>query len=204
MGKSLSARDDADRNTLGLGLGFDILFRKSSFMHRSIGNIIADTLELSLGYSERLLSGISPERFSRFADVGGVIIHSNHPCFIYGHLSLYAPRVTEQLGQSAIAVSDRFSKVFSKDSICVDDPSSDYYPPFMEVISFFRDSYRQSVAALRASSDSLLDQPNPSAGRMAELFPTLGSLHNFYCGGHIMSHLGQLSAWRRMERLGSV
>lgn len=118
-------------------------------MHRSIGNIIADTLELSLGYSERLLSGISPERFSRFADVGGVIIHSNHPCFIYGHLSLYAPRVTEQLGQSAIAVSDRFSKVFSKDSICVDDPSSDYYPPFMEVISFFRDSYRQSVAALR-------------------------------------------------------
>jgi len=106
-------------------------------MHRSIGNIIADTLELSLGYSERLLSGISPERFSRFADVGGVIIHSNHPCFIYGHLSLYAPRVTEQLGQSAIAVSDRFSKVFSKDSICVDDPSSDYYPPFMEVISFF-------------------------------------------------------------------
>ena len=74
----------------------------------------------------------------------------------------------------------------------------------MEVISFFRDSYRQSVAALRASSDSLLDQPNPNAGRMAELFPTLGSLHNFYCGGHIMSHLGQLSAWRRMERLGSV
>ena len=68
-------------------------------MHRSIGNIIADTLELSLGYSERLLSGISPERFSRFADVGGVIIHSNHPCFIYGHLSLYAPRVTEQLGR---------------------------------------------------------------------------------------------------------
>ena len=32
-----------------------------------------------------------------------------------------------------------------------------------------------------------------------ELFPTLGSIHGFYAGGHMMMHLGQMSAWRRIE-----
>jgi hypothetical protein len=39
---------------------------------------------------------------------------------------------------------------------------------------------------------------------MTERFPTLGSVHAFYCGGHIMMHLGQMSAWRRMMGLGSA
>ena len=46
--------------------------------------------------------------------------------------------------------------------------------------------------------------PNPSGGRMTELFPTLGSMHAFYTGGHIMMHLGQISAWRRMQGLGAA
>jgi hypothetical protein len=39
---------------------------------------------------------------------------------------------------------------------------------------------------------------------MKQLFPTLGSVQTFYCGGHMMMHLGQMSAWRRMEGLGSA
>jgi len=45
---------------------------------------------------------------------------------------------------------------------------------------------------------------NPLGGRMTDLFPTLGSLQSFYCGGHIMMHLGQVSAWRRMMDLGAA
>jgi hypothetical protein len=41
-------------------------------------------------------------------------------------------------------------------------------------------------------------------GRMTELFPTLGSLYNFYVGGHMMMHLGQISTWRRMMGLGAA
>jgi hypothetical protein len=29
-------------------------------------------------------------------------------------------------------------------------------------------------------------------------------VQTFYCGGHMMMHLGQMSAWRRMEGLGSA
>jgi hypothetical protein len=29
-------------------------------------------------------------------------------------------------------------------------------------------------------------------------------VQTFYCGGHMMMHLGQLSAWRRMLGLGAA
>jgi hypothetical protein len=75
-------------------------------MPRSIGNIIADSLQLSVGYAERLLQGVSAAEFARFARVGGVVVESNHPAFIYGHLSLYAPRVLWQIGHPAPAKPD--------------------------------------------------------------------------------------------------
>jgi hypothetical protein len=60
-------------------------------MSRSLGNIIADTLQLSVGYAERLLKEVPAEHFGRFARVGGTIVESNHPAFIYGPLILDAP-----------------------------------------------------------------------------------------------------------------
>ena len=62
-------------------------------MPRSLGNVIADSLQLSLGYAERLLKNVPADRAGRFAVPGGVVVESNHPAFIYGHLSLYAPKI---------------------------------------------------------------------------------------------------------------
>ena len=59
-------------------------------------------------------------------------------------------------------------------------------------------------AALRSTPDETFDRPNPAEGRMRELFPTIGSVQTFYCGGHMMMHLGQLSAWRRMLGLSAA
>lgn len=172
-------------------------------MFRSLGNTIADSLGLTLGYAERLQSGLTPERFARFAAPGGQVVESNHPAFIFGHLSLYAPRIVEQLGGDAAAIkpAGKFIEVFSKDAKCTDDPDGTIYPAMQEVIEAFTTGYQQAVEALRAADDALLQQPNPLGGRMTELFPTLGSMHGFYVGGHAMMHLGQLSAWRRMEGL---
>ena len=51
---------------------------------------------------------------------------------------------------------------------------------------------------LRETGDDAFQQPNPMPAPMSDRFPTLGSLHTFYSGGHLMMHLGQISAWRRM------
>lgn len=175
-------------------------------MSRSLGNTIADSLQLSIGYADRLLAGIEPNIFARFASPGGQIVESNHPAFIIGHLSLYAPGIVKQLDRSDLAVSvpDGFEQVFSKDAKCVDDPDGSIYPEMGQVCELFQAGYKNVLNALREASDDTLQRDNPAAGRMAELFPTLGALHGFYVGGHVMMHMGQLSAWRRMQGLGAA
>ena len=173
-------------------------------MSRSLGNIIADTLQLSVGYAERLLKHVPAERFARFARIGDRVVDSNHPAFIYGHLSLYAPKVLQQLGHPSPTVPDHFGHVFSKDATCRDDEDGDLYPAMEEITAFFFEGHRMLAGALRATPDATFQQPNPAEGRMRELFPTLGSVQTFYCGGHMMMHLGQMSAWRRIEGLGSA
>lgn len=175
-------------------------------MPYSLGNSIADSLELSLGYTDRLMAGITPDTFGRFAAPSGQPIDSNHPAFVLGHLSLYAPRIISQLGRNddlAVAVPDGFEAVFSKDAKCVDDPDGSIYPAMDQVVALYKTGYANALQAMRAASDDTLQQPNPTE-TMAAKFPTLGSMHGFYVGGHMMMHLGQLSAWRRMAGLGAA
>jgi len=173
-------------------------------MSRSLGNVIADSLQLSLGYAERLLKNIPADRFARFAAPGGVVVASNHPAFVYGHLGLYAPKILRQIGHPAPIVPDDFELRCSKDATCVDDPDGDLYPDRDATTSFFLEGHRMVMAALRSTGDEIFHGPNPAEGRMRELFPTIGSVQAFYCGGHMMMHLGQVSAWRRMEGLGAA
>ena len=168
-------------------------------MPRSLGNVIADSLQLSIGYADRLLKDVPAERFARFAVVGGQIVESNHPAFVYGHLSLYAPKILHQIGCPAPPVPEHFEIRFSKDAKCVDDPDLDLYPSMDEIVTFFHEGHRMVTGALRSTPEDVLQQSNPAEGRMKELFPTIGSVQAFYCGGHMMMHLGQMSAWRRME-----
>jgi hypothetical protein len=173
-------------------------------MARSIGNLIADSLQVGLAHAEKLLHGVTPEMFARFGRPGGCVVESNHAAFVLGHLSLYAPRIVAHLGGDAasIAPPPHFPALFSKDARCQDDPDGTLYPPMAEVREAFFRGYRAALLALRGADDDLFQQPNPQGGRLAELFPTLGSMHVYYVGGHLMGHLGQMSAWRRMHGLG--
>lgn len=172
-------------------------------MTRSLGNVIADSLDLGLRYGERLLAGVTADRFARLANTGRSPIQSNHPAFIYGHLSLYSAPILEGCGaQGSGTIPASFKEVFSKDATCQDDPDGKIYPSMDEVTEQFFDGYRAASAALRACDEELLTKANPSEGRMGELFPTVGSMFAFYSGGHFMLHMGQMSAWRRMNGLG--
>ena len=173
-------------------------------MNRSLGNVIADSLELCLGYAERLLKDVKPEQFGRFAVINGQMIESNHPAFVYGHLCLYGPRILSQLGQPGPVAPEGFDTVFSKDAKCVDDPNGTVYPAMAAVTQAFFEGYKAALPVLRSLPDDAFQPVNPLGGRMTDLFPTLGSLQTFYCGGHMMMHLGQVSAWRRMMGLGAA
>ena len=175
-------------------------------MSRSLGNVIADSVELGLGYGTRLVQGVTSDNFARLAQNDGGAIQSNHPAFIYGHLSLYGPKIIANLGaaDSQVRIPDGFESLFSKDATCQDDLEGTIYPAMDEVTSFFFDSYQAAVNTLRTADEQIMQQPNPSGGRMTELFPTLGSMLAFYGGGHLMMHLGQMSAWRRAMGMGAA
>jgi len=112
-----------------------------------------------MGYAERLLRDVPPDRCSRFARVGGVVVESNHPAFIYGHLSLYAAKVLWQPSSRPPPVPEYFETLFSKDATCKDDP--DLYPPMDEITAFFFEGHRMLSGALRSTPDEALRQAQP-------------------------------------------
>lgn len=181
----------------------DTFFIGVEWLMSLIGPMIADSARLGLGYAERLLADVIPERFACFARVGDAPIEANHPAFILGHLSLYPCRVVEQLGgdASAITPTEDELRLFSKDAKCVDDPDGSIYPPMPEITARFFAAYRTAIEAVSAADDATFQEVNPNEAMRAK-FGTIGSMHAFYLGGHLMIHLGQLSTWRRASGLG--
>ena len=170
-----------------------------------IGQIIADSARLGLGYSERLLKDVGPDQFARLARIGDSTIQSNHPAFIFGHLSLYACRVVQELGKEAGAItpSESYMRLFSKDATCIDDPDGTTYPPMQEIVERFFTGYQKAIETVERADDASFTRENPNEA-MRGKFSTVGSMHAFYLGGHVSLHLGQLSAWRRAMGLGAA
>jgi hypothetical protein len=164
-----------------------------------IGPVIGPGAKLGQYAAERILAGVTAENYGRFARPGGVVVHSNHPAFIVGHLALYPQRILQQLGQpvGSAAVPAGYEMLFKFGVECQDDIEGTIYPPFEELKTRFFEGYRAAIAAVEAAPDEAFDVPNPAEGRLRELFPKLGAAINFYLVGHVQVHLGQLSAWRR-------
>lgn len=170
-----------------------------------IGSLIADSAKLSLEYAEKLIGGVSGEQFGRFADVNGQTIESNHPAFVLGHLSIYPCRIIEDLGgdASSIKPSEKYDALFSPTATCLDDPDGKLYPPMEDIKAKFFAAHHAAIEKLLATDDAAFGKENPNE-RMRSKFGTLGSMHAFYMGGHLMMHMGQLSAWRRAMGLGKA
>lgn len=168
-----------------------------------IASIIVQSAQLSLGYSERLLKDIAPETAGCMPQVDGKPVEANHPAFIYGHLSLYPSRIVEDLGCDATAIqpTDAYQELFSPQAKCLDDPDGNVYPSLDEITSRFFDAMKQAIKAIEEADESAFAVENPNE-RMRAKFATKGSMHNFYLGGHVMIHMGQLSTWRRVMGLG--
>ncbi len=163
----------------------------------NFGPMIAASAKLGLGYAERLLKDVTPDQFGRFATVGDTVIESNHPAFIYGHLSLYSPRVIEATGGDAAAFqpSAKFLKMFSKDAKCVDDPDGSIYPAMTRSPRPCSPDTGRRYESLETAEDDLFIVENPNQV-MREKFPHPSAMLGFYIGGHFMLHIGQMSAWR--------
>lgn len=161
--------------------------------------------KVCLGYADAVLAGIEPAQFARLAHVAGETIHSNHPAFVFGHLSIYPARMLSMLGRdpSPCANPEGFEEIFSAQAECRDDPNGTIYPDHEIIVSHFKHAYANVLPVLGELTDKELEAPNP-VQPMAARLPTIGLAAMFLVGPHIMVHLGQVSAWRRMMGLGSA
>ncbi|MBA4028572.1 MAG: hypothetical protein C0475_05475 [Planctomyces sp.] len=165
----------------------------------AIGSIIATTLKRTLGYSDGLYKDIKAGDAARFARPGGQLVVSNHPSFVLGHLCLYPSRCLELTGHPGHAsyVYPGFDELFKPGVECKDDASGAVYPAYAELLQRYKSAHGALLEALPAVADEVMGRPNPNEANR-ERFPTVGALVSFLATGHMMMHLGQVSAWRRM------
>lgn len=164
-----------------------------------VGEMIASGSTRTADYAARLVKDIAARDFSRYARPGGVLVKSNHPAFVIGHLAVYPCKVMDALGlpRGATEMPASYDALFKATAECVDDPECRIYPPMEELTKRYFEGNQAALAAIRETVDEKLIGPNPVEGRMRELFPQLGAMLIFYMGPHAHGHLGQLSAWRR-------
>ncbi len=165
---------------------------------------ILASARITRSYAQNMLKDITPAQFARLATSSGKPVQSNHAAFVFGHLSTYPTKVLAMLGQPTIANPPKFDDLFPNGKPCQDDPKGTIYPSMEAITKHFFGATDAAMAAVAKASDADLAKPNPAEGRFKEMCPTIGAAANFMLGAHAMSHLGQVSAWRRFMGLGSA
>jgi hypothetical protein len=172
----------------------------------SFANEIVRVAGPSLWMGQQLLKDVKPAIFARKPLAAGKSIDTNHPAFVYGHLSLYPAKLMQamDLDPSSGAVPPAYAELFEAGKQCHDDPNGQIYPPMEEVTGNFFRAYNAVVEGIKTLPDETFARPTPGEGRMKEMFPQVGGFLLFMLGSHPMLHLGQVSAWRRFYGLGPV
>ena len=124
---------------------------------------------------------------------------SNHPAWVFSHLNVYLP-VIECLirGESFEDPREHRFGMLSR-------PESDphLYPAKAELIETFQQGHREIAELLSGCDESIFGQP-VQLPRWAAVMPNVGSALPYLMLNHENQHLGQLSAWRRIQGMPSV
>jgi hypothetical protein len=165
-----------------------------------IASVIVPGGQMALRYAEMLLGGITPETFARKPEG----IDTNSPAFCFGHLTIYPELILEAIGRKDLAIDFAdYQELFGAGKECVDDPDGTIYPAMESILARFRERHAVAMEAIASTSDSEMLKENPRE-RTRPFLPTVGAALGFYLAGHMFTHLGQVSAWRRCMGLKSV
>lgn len=170
--------------------------------------LIAKLGTLSVGMAETQLKDVTPKIFARFpasASLAAGHIQTNHAAFVYGHLALYPSMLLGYFGldPSKAPKPAGFDDLFAAGKECVDDPNGTIYPAMSVITEAFFTNHKVLLEMLPSVSDAVLAQPHPREQARGR-FPTLAHAATFMVTGHMMFHLGQVSAWRRAHGLASA
>lgn len=148
-----------------------------------------------LDYAKKLAHGIDEDKLTLQPAPG-----FNTPLWIFGHLAIAADFAPMFLGLPR-GCPKEWHKVFGPGS----DPTAVPlpHPSKAEMLAAFESAHHRVVEALKTATPETLGKPH-SFAPTKDVFPTVGDMIAHLLTTHPMLHLGQLSAWRRLQGLPAV
>jgi hypothetical protein len=153
------------------------------------------TWNLNLGYAKRLVADIPDDKMTLQPAP-----EMNHAAWVLGHLACTADMLGAMIGTKPVCPADWASRFDWNSS-----PSSDasQYPTKATLLKALEDAHAQVAAALPSVPESRWQEATPIEA-VRGFLPTLGDCFVFVMAAHENMHLGQLSAWRRVQGMGRV
>ncbi len=153
------------------------------------------TWNLNLAYARRLVADVPDEKMI-FQPASGM----NHAAWVLGHLACTADMFGGLIGLQPVCPTE-WQPSFDWNSAPVADPVR--YPSKADLLATLEAIHSELAASLPAVPASLWAEAMP-IDEIRGLLPTLGDGFVFVMTAHENMHLGQLSAWRRVQGMGRV
>ena len=124
---------------------------------------------------------------------------ANHPAWVYSHLGVYVPVI------EAIIKNETFADPKEHKFGMQSKPSSDasLYASKEQLLADFEFGHDRVAQLLQEAGDAVLDNKITLA-RWEPVMPTASLALPYLMLNHENVHLGQISAWRRVQGLPSV
>ncbi len=124
---------------------------------------------------------------------------ANHPAWLFSHMNIYHPALIAMLrGQS---FEDLKTHRFGMQGKPLQDAS--LYGTKQTIIDTFLKGHADVAATMREVGEKAFEHDMPLE-RWRGPFPKVGSILGYLMLVHESTHLGQLSAWRKVQGLPSV
>jgi hypothetical protein len=147
--------------------------------------------EKNLGYAQRLVGDLTERQMIHQPSPG-----MNHPAWVFSHLNAYHPVLAGMLRGEAF--EDPKNHPFGMNSAPAADAS--LYAKKEALLKSFVSGHERVAEALKGAD---LGAAMPLE-RWRKPFPTVAAALGYLMLVHESTHLGQISAWRRVQGLASV
>ena len=149
-------------------------------------------------YGASLISDLDESQMTRQIAPDGQAA-ANHPAWVYSHLSVYFPVI------EAIIKNEPFEDPKGHQFGMNSKPTSDasVYASKDQLAADFDSSHGRIAKLLQEVGDDVLDNKIKLA-RWQPVMPTASLALPYLMLNHENVHLGQISAWRRIQGLASV
>lgn len=151
---------------------------------------------LNLDYARRLTADLSAKQWTLQPAP-----HTNHAAWVIGHLAGTSDFTAGLLDGKSPSLPESWNATYGQTSQPTADAS--LYADGKTLLATLTKAHERLTQAFLSADEATLNQPI-SIERMKPKFPTNVSFVIFAMLNHESIHLGQLSAWRRVQGLGTV